>query len=509
MGTYRRTDGNHSGTYERVQTFDVRGYGTVDTTGTNDSSDAVTAAIAAAYAAGGGVVEFPVGTIRIDDQITMPNDGATPAKQPTIMLRGKGCHWSGRGTAIVGGTVLDLRYDGTQGKVRTNGLGLLVVEHLTFTDEDGTDTPFLYTTNTTLHVRDCGFMGTKNGELCDQDAIICGGTTATEGGNGWDDGFQGYGTVIQNNYFNKIRRAVYGRVFFNANVVRDNTVWSGAGSNLVGGACFELDGDTTNVTSGNVFTGNLIEMTNYPYGFKVADAQRNTFAFNQFYDPDAGTSLAAFRFETTGKENLVLMGFKAGTLTAVSDASTDGTAPTNTVVAAEQGQTSYFRQGTHFTNKDIDTEIRRAKFIGGDTKTTVQPAEATGTESATLFRILRSAAEATNPSASIFAVQQNGTITVRGANAGNVNFQDADGNNYTQFTNAGRKWVGTGTGGAMEINTGTGGSTFTLRAINMRMYDHAGVEKWGFGSGGTLKLWDTGTSTLKTGTLTNNVLSWT
>jgi len=238
-------------------------------------------------------------------------------------LRGQGARWAARGTtAPTGGTVLDIKGTDTYGKIKTNGVGLFSVEGVTFTDSAGTTTPFIYTTNTTLHLVRNAFIGSKNGILCDQDVIICGGPNQVEGGSGWTDGFQGYGTIIRDNYFNHTRRAVYGRAFCNGVVIRDNTIWNEAGSNLADGAAIEINGRPTTGSqkaTGNVITDNLIEVPSYPYGIKLDYAAGNPVSDNNFYDPSA-TTIAYIRTEAQGYGNPVTHGYFDASKPGISEA---------------------------------------------------------------------------------------------------------------------------------------------------------------------------------------------
>lgn len=302
--------------------------------GSTDDSTAVLDTITAVTAAGGGTVFFPAGTYRIDSQIVFANNGATPAHQKPIKLLGEGASMSGEGGPIYGGTVLDLRYAGTIGKIKTLALGLLEIEGMTLTDTVGGSLPFVYTTNTTLHIRHTAFIGTKTATNCDQDAIVLGGTSTVYGGLDPDGGFQGYGTVIADNYADHIRRFVYLRTSANAVQIRDNTIWTNSGSNLAGGAAIELLGVGSGYSVGNVIAGNLIEVGNYPYGVKADYAVRNSFIANNFYDSTA-TTLAMYRMEAQATYNLLIDGFKDGPKTLLSEHATS--AQSTTVITSEQG----------------------------------------------------------------------------------------------------------------------------------------------------------------------------
>jgi len=314
----------------------------VKTDGT-DQTAALQAELDALRAAGGGTLVLPVGTVTVNGTLTLGNDGATPPKQPTLRILGQGAHWSGRGSAPVGATILDIKGTDTYGKIKTTGLGLLAITGVTFKDSAATSTPFLYTTNTTLHVDQCAFVGSKSGTACDQDAIICGGTVAIEGQGDPTQGFQGYGTVITRNFFSGTRRAVYGRVYFNANVIRDNTVWANCG--FTTGAAIEIDGnpgaDAGNPKAvGNLVAGNLIEVTNYKYGVKLANAVNNTVAANGMYDATA-TTTAGVRLDATAQFNRVDASFIVGTKPYIEE----GAGATTTFLTSAQSVRSVMPGG--------------------------------------------------------------------------------------------------------------------------------------------------------------------
>lgn len=334
------------------QVYNVRAYGATGD-GTTDDSAAVLAAITAANGASGGIIYFPAGTYRINSQIVFPNDGATPPKQKSIRLMGAGPSHSGQGVAAApnGGTILDLRYSGSNGKIVTFGQGYLEIDHLTMQESGATTvTPFIYTTNTTLHIHDVegfGYSG-KTTTSCDQDFIVLGGTTTTIDGTA-NAPFQGYGTVIENNYMNRLRRFIYFRTYSNGIQVTNNTIWAQSGSNLANGAAIELDGLNDNST-GNYFAGNLIEMVGYPYGFRLTKAVQNTFVGNNLYDATNGSpTLAYYRFESTAQYNIVNHGFGNDSVPLISDAS----AGANTILTAHQSQISTWAQPWTFSNNQV------------------------------------------------------------------------------------------------------------------------------------------------------------
>lgn len=310
--------------------------------GTTDDTAAVLAALTAA-AVKGGTIFTPAGVCKIAGQITIPNSGGGDPTQKPVRLVGIGAHFTGDmvappAPAALGGSVWDLTYNGTTvgGKLLTVGNGTLEISGMTFTDSSGGSLPFLYTTATTLLVHHSSFFGSKQGTACNQDAIVLGGTTTTAGTGNVNDAFRGYGTVIADNYFDYIRRAVYARVYADGVVVRGNTVWRNSGSNLPGGAAIEFDG-TGGYATGNVIVENLIEQDGYPYGLKFSGgANYNYVAGNTLWDPTS-TNSAAMYFSSIACNNVVLFGFAQGYNATVEDHCTS--AP-NTIIGGLGGNLS-------------------------------------------------------------------------------------------------------------------------------------------------------------------------
>ena len=127
--------------------------------------------------------------------------------------------------------------------------------------------------------------GTAAGTSACNDAIILGGTTTTIGG-GTNDAFQGYGTYIAQNYFDQIRVNVLMRAYANGVQVYNNTTSKTCGSSQAGGmgAAYYVQGPDGR---GNTFVANLVEDTNYAYGFY--GGPENVFVGNSTWDSGAGT----------------------------------------------------------------------------------------------------------------------------------------------------------------------------------------------------------------------------
>jgi hypothetical protein len=318
------------------EVYNVKAYGAVGD-GTTDDTTAVQATINAADATNGGIIYFPSGTYLISSALSIPNDGRVSPfpRQKSFRFTGTGSS-SDFGNAAQGGAILDLRDATGIAKFDTRGNGYLEIDHLTLQDNGSDAVPFIQTTNTTLNIHDNYFYGTKSGTSADQDAIILGGTSTTVGG-GSDAPFQGYGTTIENNTFNQIRRGVYLRTYANGVVIKGNSWTGNCGSNLADGAALESDGDTSD-NHGNYIVSNIFEVNSYPYGIKMADSTVNNIEGNGFYDPTA-TTLAYIRFESTASRNFVIEGIGAYGYTMFSDAN-----GTNNRLTSNAYQTNYLSQ---------------------------------------------------------------------------------------------------------------------------------------------------------------------
>jgi len=245
--------------------------------GSTDDSVAFNAAITAVNNAGGGTILIPAGTCVIDSQLNFPNSGGGTPQQPAIRMIGQGASQSDAlGLNPDGGTQLDLRYAGGSNdyKIITTGYGSLDFENISFIDTTDGTTNFLFTSNTTLLIRDDTFWGKTSayGGTPEQDAIVLGGRTPSTA-------FSGYTTHIEDNYFGNIRRAVYAQQYANGIVLTGNTVTPSSGGN----AAFEVDGVAPSTDTGTYAAGNLIEMVHYVYGFKMTNTNGGYFA-NSFYD---------------------------------------------------------------------------------------------------------------------------------------------------------------------------------------------------------------------------------
>lgn len=324
--------------------------------GTTDDTAAVNAAIAAVQAAGGGTVLFTPGkTYRCLGAITPVYSGPSnaPVQKPVRLVSTSGPGgWNGywSATPLNGGATLDLRYDGTDGqhpaKIDTRGAGFLEISYLTLLSGGSDDFPFLQTTNTAVFAHHNTVVGNaaKTGTACVQDVFMLGSTTTTIGSTATAP-FQGYGSKISENYFARIRRGIYGQVYANAVVVRDNTFSSSCGNSSGGAILFDGDpaGTTGASDTGCLIEGNLIEATNYQYGIVIRHSVRQQVIANQCYDATT-TTKAAVLFDNS-LWNLLIDGFSTPGLAGVVETGTS--VGTTTRLASDQSVPQRFPAPIH------------------------------------------------------------------------------------------------------------------------------------------------------------------
>lgn len=331
----------------RLETvFNVQVYGWLPD-GTDHSAQALAmlAAICPSGVGAGGTIYFPpsTGKYRADSQLFIPNDGASPQPHQCNLKfegAGGGGNWWARYTNNA--SMLDLRYQASDGnaKIESRGLGVMVVENLTFTDGGSiNDTPFLHYTNTQPKIKGNTFVGShpfSSNPLpigyvrSAQDAIVLGGPSNVIGG-GVTAPFQGYCPVIDKNSFTQMNRGVYLRNFANCGTITDNTFIENTGTVAIESVGFGTGGAGN---YGMIVTGNSIEMNVYVYGVKLTNTTGGLFS-NSFYDGGdltlAGQGVSAYNLTTSPANTFIHLtpGEGNGPISFTGDASS--LASTNTI----------------------------------------------------------------------------------------------------------------------------------------------------------------------------------
>jgi len=307
------------------QSFFVQAY--VDAAGSvwnasTDNTAPINACIAAASAAGGGTVVFPVGRGLALGAIVVPYAGTSGPTQVPLRLTGSGPttngYWNGSPN---GGTILDLRYSGGGAQVAaidTRGAGFLQIDNTTIVNGGSGNYQFFQTTNTTVHLDRVTWVGNSanSGTACVQNAILLGGNTSassTLATNASTAGFQGYGSRITNCYFEHINVAVGFGGSANGVYLDNNTVSASCGSSASHGAPYVFYGAGLG-TGGNVMNGGIVEITHYPYAVSMIDIGANNtqnyfFGLGSYDETMGSPTVGAFYFSANSIYNMVVPGF--------------------------------------------------------------------------------------------------------------------------------------------------------------------------------------------------------
>lgn len=304
-----------------------------------DCTSAMNALLATWYAGGGGTIQFGPGTYRFNGQLLIPNNEATLTvpNQPPLKIVGSGSG-DGNRTVLIGGTILDVRFIGDDETpfIDTRGTGKLEITGIGFlAGIDIGNTPFIKTTNTRLIIENNAFWGFNQGLAANQDAIILGGVNGGSPGGEVQAPFQGYGTIIINNFFQNIKRGVFGKRYCNGNVISGNTFWLTCGGTGTNAAIYFNSYDLAQSDAGNIITNNLFEMPTYEYGIYLEGVNSSTIIGNNFYDQGVGTIAGIYLAENSAF-NLVQEGLQDDVIT------TKDMSGANTIIRPGQGQTSVY-----------------------------------------------------------------------------------------------------------------------------------------------------------------------
>jgi hypothetical protein len=308
--------------------------------GVTDDTAALNAAIVDLYDAGGGTLVID-GTVLISGAVLLPNDGVIhEPRQPAIRITGTGYAVSGllrSGAPLpVHLGTLDMRYNASIAKIDTRGAGVLEIDSLVLLDGGSDCAPFIHTTSTLLRIHDVTFRGTGYAATACNDGIILGGTQSKTGeqvDGSETDPFSGYGTTIERNYFDRMRRAVVVQVFGNAIAIRDNYIQVGCG-NPTGAAIHFAVPNAQGCAYGNLVEGNIIEVPDYLYGIHLGGncARDNVIIGNECWDGD-GTTTACVRFDSSSIDNILISGYWINAGAAYSD----GNATPSNVILDQHG----------------------------------------------------------------------------------------------------------------------------------------------------------------------------
>ena len=298
-----------------------------------DQTTKIQALLDTVYNRGGGHIVFGPGTFRINGKLQPKTNynGSNVPQTPNMVISGSAGFQSGNGQKPTGGTIFDMRYEGdTIGCFQFRGTGKVEIEKITFQKViTGLPNTFIHTTLTTLHIHDCGFVGFSTTSR--NKGIVLGGNFATPAlpDTSVEAGFQGYGTVIESNYFNWISTGVMFQTYANAVIVSNNNFWNGCGGFAAIWFACKNDSNT-----GNVIENNLIEMNTYTYGIYLGERSvSNTIKSNNFYDGPIGSKNIG---SVATNANMIIEGFNGAGIPY------HGNNNVNTKISMQSGDTTYF-----------------------------------------------------------------------------------------------------------------------------------------------------------------------
>lgn len=263
-----------------LQTFtNILKFGGVDD-GVTDNYAAITNAIGG-MGTNGGTLYFPratKGVYLVNSAIWLPpnprGQNNTVHSSIKFLGDGEGAGFISQAEDYSAGTTLLMLSSNACGKIVGTNFGLFEAQGIQFKDNAGDQTPFIYSTATTLHIHNCLFCGKYLAPL--QDCIVLGGTSSQQFTGSTNDAFAGYGTIIKDNLFANIARELLCRTFCNNILFEGNSMANGCAGldaielngnqngNLILNNIFELQHYTnmvviTNSSSGNTFIGNGIQ----------------------------------------------------------------------------------------------------------------------------------------------------------------------------------------------------------------------------------------------------------
>ena len=276
-----------------------------------DNATAIQAAITAAMTSGGAVYlpgkpSTTTGRYLVASQMALPNNGAggTNAAQTPLRIFGDGAIFAPFLAATAGvipssGSVLDLLYSGTGGKINSQGQGYLELSGLTLMDSNDDTTPFVYCYLTYCYVHDnyiqdnyrkIGGQGTANKQALVMDSSI--------------------GYSIDRNEFDRLQTGVYVTDYANSGTIRSNYFTTLCGSDWTGAAVVENQGSGGGGSPslfGNQVQDNSLEMVGYYWGIWLKGVSGGHFINNTFQDAILGPWVAAgYRIESASPGNQVL-----------------------------------------------------------------------------------------------------------------------------------------------------------------------------------------------------------
>ena len=299
--------------------------GTAGVANDNVDDDAALVAATAEALSTGKPLLFPAGQFEFANQWVISSDYDTFYKPLTVTCAGSDSDARGGKVVPVGGTILNFKYAGGS-KIIGNGRGRVNIRGCNFYNTGTDNQAFIQGLATIWDIQNNSFWGgtSRNGGIVFGDNAVP------------PPGFQGYGTIVSGNFFQRIHRIAHFHGWANAIVFQNNTTWTNSG----GDTAIFLDTSNGGAIAGNVITGNLIEMSNYTNGITLStNVNGNYFAGNGFYDPD--NTLKVYMKMNGGAFNTVIEAYSPNGDAKFVDYTEFGS---NTLIRNTQSEYSYIPQ---------------------------------------------------------------------------------------------------------------------------------------------------------------------
>jgi hypothetical protein len=403
----------------------------------------------------GGKIVFGLGNYQFSRRWVLPyyvigGDYQFP-KNYNLVITGQGATNSGSYSATISGTIVTFTTPvsgaDTLAFIDTRGAGKLEMDRITFTTTQA-GRAFIHTTFTTLSVHDCGFIGLSGGNAfgtnASNDGFQLGGTTAGfSSDTTYNMSFQGYGTVIDNNFFNRIHTVVRYGTFCNNTVFSSNNVWNGCGGLR---AIYAYSAAAAQSISGNVITNNLFE-AHYQYVMYFENMfSSNQIIGNGFYDHDAPSKNI---YLNGAVSNYIQNSFVSGTEYVTTN--TAATKKRNMILSPVQGDTTFLTWGINrFNNIVFDAggifrnmNTDGTSWINTTTPTANEFKYTTGGSDETFLQLFRNSAATKQ-----FNIQATTTAQINNT-AGGLRLQ----NNSNEFWFSNAKFYSLGNGILYAIGT--------------------------------------------------------
>jgi len=323
LNLYGKINATGKSTFDSISSnianvFNVKRYGVV-ADGIAEDSTGIKAAFAAAGVSG-GTVFFPRGTYKCSAQLVMPwNSGTLLAKPITIIGETSDLNYFAPNTTLNGGSTLDLRYAGNNGKIVARGKGGLTIRNMAFVNNNTTDSAtFIIILGTTTHIQECKFIGNSTYK---NTAIQFGGNTINPFSfDGSDTScFIGFNTSIRDNNFGHFNRVMYIKGNASGLIIDGNAIYPGDGLAAIEDDIYSGSDhhDALQISNNFIDGGGYDGIKGYSYGILLHRTMGSILRGNSFWDTSIKPSITGICLGQLSTGNTVFEGYTEGTTQTV------------------------------------------------------------------------------------------------------------------------------------------------------------------------------------------------